>query len=96
VHAWWTVEPSSANSITFNSLLQVRNNITYKITYQIGSGEGIKVIGEPWHATWNNINIVPASDLSISDLWNHQGRTWKENELTMLFDGNGVDVIKNS
>jgi hypothetical protein len=68
VHIWWTVELSPTNSTTFNILLHTRNKITHLITWQVGSGKGINVIGEPWHPTWHDSSNLITSDVMMIDL----------------------------
>jgi hypothetical protein len=51
-------------------------------------------VDEPWHPTWNNSRRV-ASNLVVVDLWDQDGQTWKEWELKLLFDMNGVNAVRN-
>jgi zinc-binding in reverse transcriptase len=91
---WWNVEPSPANSTTINVLLPAREKIIQNFTMQIRSGEGIRAVGEPWHAAWRNNISGASSSLSVADLWDPQTQTWKERELAVILDTQGINVVK--
>jgi hypothetical protein len=91
---WWNVEPSPANSTTINVLLPAREKIIQNFTMQIRSGEGIRAVGDPWHAAWRNNISGASSSLSVADLWDPQTQTWKERELTVILDTQGINVVK--
>jgi hypothetical protein len=42
----WTVEPSQANSTTFNKIIQAREKILYLFIIQMESGERVQAVGE--------------------------------------------------
>jgi zinc-binding in reverse transcriptase len=62
---------------------------------QIGSGKGIRAVGEPWHAAWRNNITRASSSLSVADLRDPQTQTWKEQELAVILDTQGINVVKD-
>jgi hypothetical protein len=68
---WWTVDTSPPQNTIISQILQTREMVLSKFTWNLTSGESVRAVGEPWFSSWRqSAQLTGSSNLMVADLWN--------------------------
>jgi len=98
--SFWTANTNGPRSIFWSSIMQVREELTNNVTYQIQAGNS-SIWSTPWIPSWDSIHDhlrLPVSVLplpaKVSDLWLTNTQQWNTNLITEVFDDDTMQEIQ--
>ncbi|KAJ3685510.1 hypothetical protein LUZ61_014674 [Rhynchospora tenuis] len=83
----WSTSRTTRCTHLWRAIVQAREVMKDKVTWQIGDGTKCKAVGQPWHEMWSHFSPNNAAQrrVTVAQLTGTEGRGWNNQKLIELF-----------